>query len=194
MTTAAILADLERETGAEIERLLVDADRQTQDIVAAAHDAQRQAVEAARTRAEPAARLDAARRINEARVRLLDRGAEYATARSEAVFDEAGRRLEAIAATGAPRWAAGLARLVDEALDLAGPGATLVVRPVDRAPIADRARRAGAVVTTSEAAAPGVRATSADGRVEVDATIASRLERARTRLAEAVSTGLGLVD
>jgi V/A-type H+-transporting ATPase subunit E len=191
MSTAAIVEDLERETAAEIERLLADAADRAAEVVAAAAAAQRRAVEGAVARAEPLARHDAARRVNAARVRLLDRRADLATARSEAVFEAAGRRLAAIAAgADARRWAAGLARLAGEALDLVGPGATLVVRPVDGALVADGARAAGAVLVPSEGAAPGVRASSADGRVEVDATIASRLERARASLAEAVAATL----
>src|SRR3990172_3052600 len=40
----------------------------------------------------------------------------------------------------------------------------------------------------------GVVARSSDGRIEVDATIAARLERARARLAEPVARILGLAD
>jgi len=192
MTTAAIVADIERETAAEIDRLLADADARAAAIVAAAHDELRLAVGAACARAEPVARLAGARRANAARLRLLDRRADLAIVRSEAVFDEAGRRLAAIAGGADPgRWAAALDRLVDEALGLAGPGATVVVRQADLPYVADRVR-ARAVVSAADDADPGPRATSADGRLEVDATLASRLERARVRLAEAVAAGLGL--
>jgi len=193
MTTAAIVADIERETAAEIERLLADADRRAAETVAVARTELRQAVEAACARAEPAARLDAARRVNAARLRLLDRRADLATARSEAVFAAAGRRLDAIARGADPnRWAAALDRLLDEASALAGPGANVVVRSTDLPRVAQRVAAARAVGAGGDDAGPGVRVTSADGRIEVDATVASRLERARVRLAEAVAAGLGL--
>jgi V/A-type H+-transporting ATPase subunit E len=193
MTTAAIVADIERETASEVARILADAEARAAALVDAARTDLRSAVDAARARAEPAARLDAARRINAARLRLLDRRADLATARSEAVFDAAGRRIEAIAGGADPdRWAAALVRLVGESLDQAGPGATVVVRPADLALVAGWASTADVRVTADDDAAAGVRMVSADGRIEIDATLSARLDRARVRLAEAVATRLGL--
>jgi V/A-type H+-transporting ATPase subunit E len=193
MTTAAIVADIERETASEVDALLAEADARAAGIVAAARADLRLAVDHARARAEPQARLDAARRVNAARLRLLERRADLATERCEAVFEAAARGLEAIAGGADPdRWARALGRLTDESLALTGPGATIVVRTADLPLVERRVTTAGAVAASTPDADPGVLATSSDGRIEVDARLASRLERARIRLAEAVAVGLGL--
>ncbi len=205
MTTAAIVADIERESELQVERLLADADARAAEIVAAARASVHRVVDAACAREEPLARLEAARRVNAVRLRLLERRAELATSRSEAVFAAAAERLRRIAGGAEPdRWAAALGRLVDEAVALAGPGAALVVRARDLPLVEARVIALGATVRTADEGAPGagvdagldagVRATARDGSVEVDATLASRLERARVRLAETVAAGLGIGD
>lgn len=193
MTTAAIVADIERETASEVARLLSDADGRAAEIVATARAELRLAVERARARADPLLSQEAARRVNAARLRLLERRADLATARCDAAFAAAARRLEAIAGDADPdRWATALGRLTDEALALTGPGAIVVVRPSDLPLVERRVGAAGAIARATKRADAGVVARSADGRIEVDAAVAGRLERARARLADAVASELGL--
>src|SRR3970282_885526 len=91
----------------------------------------------------------------------------------EAVFADAAARLEDVAGgADESRWARALERLVEEATALAGPDAIVTAGSGD--------------------GAAGVVARSSDGRIEVDATIAARLERARARLGEPGARILGL--
>lgn len=153
---------------------------------------------AALARAEPAIRAEAVRRVNAARLRLLERRAELIAGRTAAVFQLAGERLAEIADGAQPeRWRAALGRLAAEAIELAGPGAEVDVRVADAGSIAATVEAAGARLVAlgpdraAGAANPGVVVRSSDGRIEVDATLPARLERARHRLAETVAARLG---
>ncbi|HSL34205.1 MAG TPA: hypothetical protein VK871_11185, partial [Candidatus Limnocylindrales bacterium] len=70
MSSAEIVLEVERETAAEVERILAAADRRATEIEEAARDAVRAKVAQAVARSEPAVRADAGRRANEARLRL----------------------------------------------------------------------------------------------------------------------------
>jgi len=153
---------------------------------------------AARARAEPAIRAEAVRRVNAARLRLLERRAELVAGRTAAVFRAAEERLTALAEGAEPeRWRAAIGRLAAEAIALAGPGAEVHVRAADACWVVAAAEAAGARVAgpgpdvTAGEVPPGVVVRSADGRIEVDATLRARLDRARQRLAETVASRLG---
>jgi vacuolar-type H+-ATPase subunit E/Vma4 len=194
MGETEIIRALEQDAAAEVDRLLADADREAARIVAAATIDVRTSVEAAVARAEPQVRAESRRRANAARRRLNERRQELALARVSEVRDAAACRLEAIADGADPcRWAAALGRLVEEALGLTGPGATVAVRQRDAAIVADVvARHGGIVEAVTDAAPAGVLARSADDRVDVDASIPVRLDHAWVRLAGSVATRLGL--
>lgn len=188
MSSAAIVAEIERESAAEVARLVEESDRRARAIVDEARADVDARVAAACERAEPGLRGEAARRTNAARLRLLERRAELATARTDAVFGAAARRLDAIAAGGdAERWDRALGRLGEEAVRFAGSGATLRVRSADAARLRGVAERLGAALRPDPAVPAGVVATAEDDRVEVDATLAARLARARVALAEPVA-------
>ena len=188
MTTAAIVADIERETATEVERLLLEADATASGIVGAARTELRAAIEAATARAEPAARLAGALRVNATRLRLIEEYSAAAVAVVDSVFEAAAARLAAIADGAEPeRWAAAVRRLAEEGLRLTGRGARLSVRPADARSLAALARTYEALIETYAAAGAGVVAISADTRLELDATVATRLDRARSRLADAVA-------
>lgn len=195
MSSAEIVREVERETTAEVEAILAAADRRASEIVDAARNAVRARVEAAVARAEPGVRAEAGRRVNEARLRIGERRVELEVERSSGVHAAAAERLRAIAgATGADRarWAASLVRLTREALELAGPNATVRVRDADAAMIRRHVEELGGRLEPMSGDAPdGIVAISQDGRIEVDATIPARLERARTVLAEAVAGSIG---
>jgi vacuolar-type H+-ATPase subunit E/Vma4 len=93
---------------------------------------------------------------------------------------------------------------MEETAGLIGPDGVLVVRAVDADAARPAATRLGCRLEvtgadgapgareTPPAPAPGVLGRSADGRVEVDATLPARLERARVHLAEPVARLLGV--
>jgi vacuolar-type H+-ATPase subunit E/Vma4 len=194
MSSTDIVREIERETAAELDRLLASADQRATEIVEAAVAEVRRRAEAAIVRAEPAVRAEARRRANAARLRLNERRLEMALARTAAVHAAAADRLQAI--TTCPEqepWAAALVRLTREALDLAGPGASVRVRRRDTEIVGELVRAHGGRLEPDGDDAPaGVVAISADGRIEVDATIPVRLDRAWARLAEDVARRLGL--
>ncbi len=192
MSVEAILERVEAEAAAEAARLLGDARNRAASRIDEANEAARAHVAAACERAEPEFRAEAARIVNAARLQLLERRAELAAARSAAVFEAAATTLEAIAGGAEERWAASLRRLADEAIGLAGPGARVAVRQRDCALLAERAASHGArLEPIDDRNAPaGILARSADGRIEVDATLPTRLERARVSLAESIARTL----
>jgi vacuolar-type H+-ATPase subunit E/Vma4 len=151
-------------------------------------------VETAVARAEPAIRAETARRTNTARQHVRERRAELALTTTTAVHAAARARLDAIASGDQPeRWADALRRLLEEALTLVGPGATIRVRSCDAGIVAAGVQAAGGRLERSPAGSPaGVVARAVDGRIEVDATIDVRLDRAHARLAEYLARTLGL--
>lgn len=193
MSSIEIIREVDRQTALELEDLLGSADRQAAALVESATAALHARVEAAVARAEPAVRAQAGRRVNAARSRLGQRRVELALARTNAVHAAASARLETITRSEGGRWPAALLRLTTEALELAGQGATVRVRARDSPAIGRLVEQHGAVLEPVDDDAPaGVVALSADGRLEVDATVPVRLDRARVRLAETVAASLGL--
>lgn len=194
MSVAEIVREIDAATAADIGRRLDEADRQAGDILERARADVRARVETAVVRAEPGIRAEAARRTNAARQRVRERRAELALTTSTAVYAAAEARLAAIAGGEQPeRWGTALRRLLDEALALVGPGATIHVRDADAGVVADRVRAAaGHLECLPAGSPPGLIVRGADGRIEVDATIALRLDRAYTRLGEWLALTLGL--
>jgi vacuolar-type H+-ATPase subunit E/Vma4 len=194
MSTTLIVREVERETAAEIERLLASADQRAEAMVAAARAEVQARVEAAVGRAEPAVRAEARRRANAARLRLNEQRLAVAVARAAAVRAAAAERLAAIAAGAEPeRWSAALGRLTREALGLVGKGASVRIRHRDAGALTGLVNELGGVLELVADEAPaGVVVTSADGRVEVDATVTVRLDRAWVRLAEVTAARLEL--
>ena len=125
---------------------------------------------------------------------LRERRAELSLDTTTAVHAAARARLDAIAGGAEPdRWASALGRLLEEALELAGPGATVRVRDCDAGIVAACVEAAGGRLECSPDDSPaGVVARSSDGRIEVDATIPVRLDRAHARLAEWLARQLGI--
>jgi vacuolar-type H+-ATPase subunit E/Vma4 len=196
MSVTDIIAGIERETAAKIDRRLAEADATAEAILDQARAGVRARVEDAVVRAEPAIRAATARRTNAARARLQERRDQLTLGRATAVHDAARAQLDAIAAGGDPeRWARSLRCLLDEALELVGRQAVVRVRDRDASLIAARVREADASLERLPDDAPaGIVAVSSDGRLEVDATLECRLRRARAGLAESVARQLGLGD
>jgi vacuolar-type H+-ATPase subunit E/Vma4 len=194
MSVADIIGAIEAETAVEIERRLGEAQLRADQVVEQARTDVRARVEAAVARAEPAIRAEAARRTNAARLRLRERRAEVALTRTTAIHAAARAQLAAIAGGAEPeRWAGSLHGLLEEALALVGPEATVQVRVRDAGFVAACVQAAGGRLEPLADDAPaGVVARSSDGRIEVDATIQVRLDRAHVRLAEWLAGQLGL--
>ena len=195
MSVEAIIRVIETETTGEVDRILAAARERAAALVGEAEAAAQARVRLALERAEPGYRAEAMRLVNAARLRLLERRAEEAAVLVDGVFRAADERLAAIAADPASqRWQEGLDRLLEEAVRLAGQDAVVRTRGDDCPAVARFAERLGGRVeiVADPAMASGILARSADGRIDVDATLPCRLARARAALAEPVARGLGV--
>ena len=194
MGVEEIVAIIEREADEEATRILEDAERQASESVAAAEARVQAQVAAAIERLGPEIRAAAQRRINAVRLRILEDRARADATRLVAVFDAAEEQVRAIAGgADPPRWSSALTALCTEALRAVGPGASVRLRAsdVDAVRAAAEAWRAE-VVALADDEEPGLIASAGDGRIEVDARLSVRLERARTLLAEGVAQSLRL--
>ncbi len=197
MSVETIIRVIEAEAAEEAERIVAAARERARALVDEAEAAAAARVRQACARAEPGYRAEAMRLVNAARLRLIEAQAEEAAGLVEAVFRAAGERLAALAADpSSERWRRALERLIEEAVQLAGPGAIVRVRPVDAAVAGPIVARLGGRLDDAldEGLAPGVLARSPDGRLEVEATLPARLARARVALAEQVARRLGVAD
>jgi len=194
MSVEKIIQFIEREAEDEAARIVADAEAEVRGSVATAEAEVEARVVDTLERVGPELRAESRRRVNAVRLRALEERARDDAARLSAVFDAAEERLVGIAA-GADegRWSATLARLCSDALDSVGEGASVAIRSRDAPSIAAVARRWDARVRRlDDATQAGLVATSADGRVEVDASLVVRMERARSLLAESVAQMLAL--
>ena len=194
MGVEEIVAIIEREAEQEATRILEEAEREASELVAAAEAGVQAQVATAIERLGPEIRAAAQRRINAVRLRILEDRARADATRLVAVFDAAEAQVRAIAGgADPPRWSSALAALCSEALRALGPGASVRLRAGD----VDAVRAAAAtwraeLVALADDAEPGLMASAGDGRMEVDARLSVRLERARTLLAEGVAQALRL--
>lgn len=186
MGADSIVGAIADEAAQEVADLLAEAGRAAEAQLAAARAAVDAQVAAACAVAEVEAGAEAQRQVNEATLSLVRRRAELASGQVDLAIATAERRLEAIAGGNSPgRWAEALARMALEALPLAGPGARVEVRAADVASLQRALAGADAhIVSLSGDDVPaGVRVRSADGRVEIDALLSTRLQRVRAPLA-----------
>jgi len=189
-----IIAVIECEAVEEATRIVEDAEQQGGELVEGAEADVQAQVDAAIERLGPEIRAASQRRINAVRLRILERRARDDAARLTAVFDLAEEQVRTIAHGADPsRWSSGLAALCAEALRSVDEGASLSVRARDVDAVASAADAWGAeVVAITDDEEPGLVVSSRDGRIEVDARLSVRLERARSLLAEAVAQLLHL--
>ena len=192
MSVEEIVRVVEASARAEAEDIVATARASATALVAGAEAAADARVREACERAEPGYRAEAMRLVNAARLRQLERRAARSASLVDAVTETAAARLAAIVAEpDGARWSAALDRLMEETAGMIGPGGVLAVRPADADTARSMAARLGCRLEVS-APAPGVLGRSADGRVEVDATLQARLGRARVHLAEPVARLLGV--
>lgn len=197
MSVEAIVHAVEMTAAAESDAIAAAARADAASIKAAAEAAADARIREACERADPGFRAEAMRQVNTARLRLLERRAARSAELVNAATDAARVRLAEIAADAdGPRWTAALERLLEETAALIGPQGTMSVRRVDLAAARPVAARLGCPVEPFDGSSgddvPGVIGRSADGRVEVDATLPVRLAHARIRFAERVAHLLGV--
>lgn len=195
MSVEDIVRLIEREAADEAVRLVADGRAQAAAIVESAEAAAQARVAAACERAEPAIQGAATRRVNAARLRLLEGRAGTAARQIDDVMLAAEVSLADIAdGADGPRWETALSRLAAAALGAVGPGPIVRVRVCDGPLVAAVVEATGGrVEPLADPGAPaGIQAVAADGRIEVDATLRTRLTRARTMLAEDVGKALDL--
>ena len=179
----ALLATLEREAETEISRVRDDARARAAELIAAAEQrialrreqtlAQRTAAaRAEHERALAATRAAARAQVLAARAALLDR-----------LFARLRADLPAVAATAAYR--AGLARQLEQLRSFAGDRPiTVRCNPALAATLRHVIRTNGRwPIRPDSHIAAGFRLTTADGTLEIDATLEDRLERLRPQLA-----------
>lgn len=188
-----LLEALERDADAQVVQLLAqaraEADRISTESAAALEGRRREATAAhdcARVQevehAVTLARREARRSILEARERLLER-----------VF--AAARAELPAAAAGPAYRASLPTALRGALSAVGGDQAVIRCPETLALELERARPRGpnaVAVKVDSASGSGFRVVSADGAVEVDDTLESRLDRLRFLLARRVLAQLEL--
>lgn len=189
MGVEEIIAVIERESAEEAVKIVEEAERQASQIVASAEAEVRDQVGVAIERLGPEIRAASQRRINTVRLHILEGRARDDAARLTAVFDAAEEQVRAIAAgDDPPRWSSALSALSLEAVHSVGEGASVRVRARDVPAVSSLADAGAAdVVPITDGGEPGLVVTSRDGRIEVDARLSVRLERARSLLAEAVA-------
>ncbi len=195
MSVETIVARIAEDATAEASAILAEADVQAGMLVEAARAEARRQTEIALDRAAPGLHAEEVRQVNAARLRLLERRAERSAHRTARVFELAEARLGEIAGGGdRERWSTALRGLAAASLALVGSGASVRTRASDAAWLTDVMAAHGACleILPGPEVPPGLVARSADGRVEVDATLPARLARARARLAEPVARALGL--
>lgn len=204
MSLEAILAAIETSGEAEIDRLRSEAESRAQQIQA---DAERKAAivreEARRAALWPAA-AERARRLHQAKLEALRTVGEIRQQLIETALSETRRRLADLRAD--PDYARILRRLIAEALGVLGEAelhngrAMLEIDPRDELPIRHILDDLGVdlQVVSSLHGWGGIVVASGDGRVVVNNTLESRLERAtpflRQDLAAFLEKGLGTGD
>ena len=195
MGGTAILEAIEREAAAEAAALLVAARQRAATMVADARAHADAEVRGARAEHEPALQREASRLVNAARLRRVRDRTEADVAVVDRAFALAAERLTTLADDpSGDRWRWALVRLVEEAVAFTGPGSTVRVRPADAAALQDghvRFDRTAVRLEVEADAAQGFVCRSADGRLEVDGTLPTRLRRARAALASEVARLLG---
>ncbi|MEX1173420.1 MAG: V-type ATP synthase subunit E family protein [Chloroflexota bacterium] len=200
MGVDAIVRLIEAEAAAEAERIIATARDQAAGLVDAAEASVVARVREAGERAEPTYRAEAMRLVNAARLRSLERRAAQAASLVDEVMAGAQQRLAAIVAERGDRWRSALDRLIAETVKLVGSDAEILVRGADVEIARPTVERLGCRIGEIEIDGPGDRdglsagvvGRSADDRIEVDATLAARLERARTNLSEPIARLLGV--
>lgn len=183
-------AELELEARAQADALLARAREQARRIVAEAEAEEEERFAREVTIAGEALRREAQREIGRKRHAAREGLLGAREALLERIFREAEARLPALSTSEAYR--AALPAELERALSHVA-GAAVVECAPSLAPLLEAALggRAGVKVAPEPSAAPGFRVRAEDGRVEIDATLPTRLARLRPELAVEALARLG---
>lgn len=186
--SSELVVILEKESAAEIERILNDAREQAEGILEEARKAAATEVDSQRARAEADRRTAVARAQSTAQVRAA---AQVLQAKDQAiteVFRRAEEQLRKVQQDKA-RYAAALRAMIREAASGLNGRIVVEVHPDDRELAKQAVRDLGldAEVATAEDVSGGVRVATADRRFVVENTLPSRLERVRPVAASEVA-------
>ncbi len=186
--SSELVAMLEKESAAEIERVLADAKARAAQVEAEARAAAQADVEAQRRRLEAERNAALAKAQSSAQVQaaaLVLRTKDQAMAD---VFAQAEHELRRLQQDG-PRYAATLRGLIREAARGLPGHIVIEVHPEDRQTVAQVVRELGldAEIRVADDVRGGVRVATPDRRLIVENTLASRIERVRPLVASEVA-------
>lgn len=179
---------LEKESAAEIARVLADAKARAEQLEAEARAAAQAYVEGQRQRLDVERKAAMAKAQSGAQVQAA---AQVLRAKDEAIAEVFLRAEQALLRVqqDRARYAAVLRGLIKEAAEELSGRIVIEVHPEDRETAAQAVRALGldAEVRPADDARGGARVATPDGRFVVENTLASRIERARPLLASEVA-------
>ncbi len=177
-----LLESLEEEAKAEREKILAEAEEEASQVTREAEREAERRIEEARTRGEKRGTIEVDRRVGLARQEVELAVLEAKHQAIDGLREKIQQRLGPL--RDRDGYGEALGRWTTEVGEGMGEGATLYAHPDDVARVQDALRSAGldATVEADGGIAGGVRAVSADGKVEADNTFSSRYERAQERL------------
>lgn len=189
--SSELVAILEKESAAEVERILSEARVRAEQITAEARRAAQEQLEAARARVDGERKAALARATSAAQVRAAAKVLQAKDRALAEVFRAAEAELAKVAQDRA-RYAAVLRALIREAAAGLSGRIIVEVHPDDR----DVARQAvkdlglDTDVATVDDVSGGVRVSTSDRRFVVENTLASRIERVKPVLTSEVASTL----
>lgn len=186
--SSELVAILEKESAAEVERILSDARAQAEAIIEEGRKAAATELDSQRARVEAERRAALARAQSTAQVRAA---AQVLQAKDQAiaeVFRRAEEQLREVQQDKA-RYAAALRAMIREAASGLNGRIVVEVHPDDRELAKQAVRELGldAEGATAEDVSGGVRVATADRRFVVENTLLSRLERVRPVVASEIA-------
>jgi len=186
--SSELVAILEKESAAEIERILSDARAQAEGIIEEARRAAAAELDSQRARVEADRRAALARAHSTAQVRAAAQVLQAKDQVMAEVFRRAEEQLRKVQQEKG-RYAAALRAMIREAASGLNGRIVVEVHPDDRELAKQAVRDLGldAEVTTAEDASGGARVATADRRFVVENTLLSRLERVRPVVASEVA-------
>jgi len=177
-----LLESLQAEAEAEREKILAEAEEEASQITREAEREAERRIEEARTRGEKRGTIEVDRRVGLARQEVELAVLEAKHEALDTLRNKLQQRLGELRERSG--YAQALERWTLEVAEGMGEGATLYAHPEDVAAVEEAVGEAGLDVSVEADGeiAGGVRAVSADEKVEADNTFSSRFDRARERL------------
>lgn len=186
--SSELIAILEKEASAEIERVLADARVQADHLITEARKEAQAYLEAQRQHLDAERKAARAKALSAAQVRASALVLQTKDRAASEVFAKADAELAGIQQDKA-KYPAVLRGLIREAANGLGNRVVIEVRPrdLDLTRHAVRELKLDAEVKPSEEVSGGARATTGDGRLVVENTLTSRVERVKPLLISEVA-------